>query len=169
MIKVIEGQDPYNVIGKYIRDHITVIEDIIAVIKINEVETNQLFMVDGDMNKGNYFIWENDWWEGETDITLIDFFPVSEAQRANQSVQSVDTISRQEAIDAICAVCGNDCDKSEFLYDAPQDEQIILCPEHYVLTQLPSVQPDFDIIVKIDKAYDDGYLQGRYDWGNLDE
>ena len=38
---------------------------------------------------------------------------------------------------------------------------------------LPSAQPDFDITVKIDKAYDDGYdagfLQGRHDWGDLDE
>ena len=97
MLKVPYGQDPYSVIGKYIRDHITVIEDIIAVIKIDEVETNQLFTV--DINEENYFIWENDWWEGEKNITLIDFFPVSEAQRANQSVQSTDTISRQAAID----------------------------------------------------------------------
>ena len=51
-----------------------------------------------------------------------------------------DLISRQDAIGAICSVCGNDCDKSKFLYDAPQDEQIIICPEHYVLTQLPSAQ-----------------------------
>ena len=99
MFKVPNGQDPYSAIGKYIRDHITVIEDIIAVIKINEVETNQLFMV--DTNEENYFIWETDWWEGEEDVTLIDFFPVSEAQRANQSVQSADTISRQAAIDAL--------------------------------------------------------------------
>ena len=52
-----------------------------------------------------------------------------------------DLISRQEAIEALCSVCGYDCDKSEFIYDAPQDEQVILCPEHYALTQLPSVQP----------------------------
>ena len=41
------------------------------------------------------------------------------------------------------------------------------------LEMLPSAQPDFDIIVKIDKAYDDGYeagyLQGRHDWGDWDE
>ena len=49
-------------------------------------------------------------------------------------------ISRQDAIGAICSVCGNDCDKSKFLYDAPQDEQMIICSEHYVLTQLPSAQ-----------------------------
>ena len=99
MFKVPNGQDPYSAIGKYIRDHITAIEDIIAVIKINDAETNQLFMV--DINEENYFIWENDWWEGEEDITLIDFFPVSEAQCANQNAQSADTISRQDAIDEI--------------------------------------------------------------------
>ena len=77
MIKVPYGQDPYSVIGKYIRDHITAIEDIIAVIEIDDITTNQLFMV--DMNEENYFIWENDWYEGEKDIALIDFFPVSEA------------------------------------------------------------------------------------------
>ena len=53
-----------------------------------------------------------------------------------------DLISRQAAIDAICAVCGNDCDKSEFVYNAPQDEQVILCPEHYCLCNLPSAQPE---------------------------
>lgn len=53
-----------------------------------------------------------------------------------------DLISRQAAIDALCSVCGYDCDKSEFIYNAPQDEQVILCPEHYVLTQLPSAQPE---------------------------
>lgn len=53
-----------------------------------------------------------------------------------------DTISRAAAIDAICAVCGNDCDKSEFVYNAPQDEQVILCPEHYCLCNLPSAQPE---------------------------
>ena len=99
MFKVSNGQDPYSAIGKYIRDHITAIEDMIAVIKINEVETNQLFTV--DINEENYFIWENDWWEGEEDVTLMDFFPVSEAQRANQNVQSADTINRQDAIDEI--------------------------------------------------------------------
>ena len=51
-------------------------------------------------------------------------------------------IDRQKAIDAVCSVCGCDCDKSEFVYDAPQDEQVILCPEHYALTSLPSAQPE---------------------------
>ena len=53
-----------------------------------------------------------------------------------------DAVSRQAAIDALCSVCGVDCDKSEFVYDGKQEDQIILCPEHYALTQLPSVQPE---------------------------
>lgn len=77
MLKVPYGQDPYSVIGKYIRDHVTAIEDIIAVIEIDDITINQLFMV--DMNEENYFIWDKDWYEGEKDVALIDFFPVSEA------------------------------------------------------------------------------------------
>ena len=53
-----------------------------------------------------------------------------------------DLIERQAAIDALCAVCGMACDKSEFVYNAPQDEQVILCPEHYCLCILPSAQPE---------------------------
>ena len=53
-----------------------------------------------------------------------------------------DLISRQAAIDAVCAVCGNDCDKSKFIYDAPQTEQVIMCPEHYALSTLPLAQPE---------------------------
>ena len=53
-----------------------------------------------------------------------------------------DLISRKAAIDALCAVCGKACDKSKFVYNAPQDEQVILCPEHYCLCTLPSAQPE---------------------------
>jgi len=51
-------------------------------------------------------------------------------------------IDRQAAIDALCAVCGKACDKSKFVYNAPQYEQVILCPEHYCLCTLPSAQPE---------------------------
>ena len=53
-----------------------------------------------------------------------------------------DTISRAKALEALCAVCGKACDKSEFVYNAPQDEQVILCPEHYCLCTLPSAQSE---------------------------
>ena len=87
MLKIPYEQDPYSVIGKYIREHITAIEDIIAVIEIDGITTNQLFMV--DMKEENYFIWNNDWYEGEKDVALIDFFPVSEA--INPSAQPEQT------------------------------------------------------------------------------
>ena len=79
MFKVPYGQDPYNAIGEYIRNHITVIEDIIAVIEIDGSITNTLFMV--DMDKDGYFIWNTEWYEGEKNVVLIDFFPVSEATK----------------------------------------------------------------------------------------
>lgn len=97
MLKVPYGQDAYSVIGKYIRDHITAIEDIIAVIEIDNITTNQLFMV--DMNEENYFIWNNDWYEGEKDVALIDFFPVSEA--INPSAQSKDAVSKSKLVETI--------------------------------------------------------------------
>ena len=143
MFKVPNGQDPYSAIGKYIRDHITAIEDIIAVIKINEVETNQLFMV--DTNEENYFIWETDWWEGEENVTLIDFFPVSEAQRANQSVQSADTISRRDAIETIF---------NEPLCESGMKERTaiaVVLAIYEKIKSLPSAQPvdkDIDVPIK---------------------
>ena len=51
-----------------------------------------------------------------------------------------DLIYRQNAIDAMCLACGHDCDKSKFVYNAPQDEQVIMCPEHYALSTLPSAE-----------------------------
>ena len=67
-------------------------------------------------------------------IKVIDSVP--------EVVISTDTISRAKAIEALCAVCGKACDKSEFVYNAPQDEQVILCPEHYCLCTLPSAQSE---------------------------
>ena len=51
-----------------------------------------------------------------------------------------DIINRQQAINVMCLACGHDCDKSKFVYNAPQDEQVIMCPEHYALSTLPPVQ-----------------------------
>lgn len=80
MFKVPDGQNPYHVIGEYIRNHITVIEDIIVVIEIDGSITNTLFMV--DMDEDGYFIWNTDWYEGEKNVVLIDFLPVSEATKS---------------------------------------------------------------------------------------
>ena len=51
-------------------------------------------------------------------------------------------IYKQEAIEAMCLACGHDCDKSKFVYNAPQDEQVIMCPEHYALSTLLSASTD---------------------------
>ena len=79
MFKVPNGQNPYSTIGRYIRDNTTAIEDMIAVIEIDGVTINELLLV--DMHEDGYFVWKSDWWEGEKDISLIDFFPVSDAQK----------------------------------------------------------------------------------------
>lgn len=79
LVNVNKGQDAYSVIGNYISNHITAIEDMIAVIQIDGCIINELYMV--DMEADGYFYWESDWWEGEEDVALIDFFPVSEAER----------------------------------------------------------------------------------------
>ena len=40
---------------------------------------NELYMI--DMDADGYFYWGSDWWEGEEDVALLDFFPVSDAER----------------------------------------------------------------------------------------
>lgn len=79
LVNVNKGQDPYSVIGNYILNHVTAIEDMIAVIRINGVVIKELYMA--DVEADGYFYWENDWWEGEEDVALLDFFPVSDAER----------------------------------------------------------------------------------------
>lgn len=68
----------------------------------------------------------------------------------------MDLISRQAAIDMMLS------QPPEPHYPSWYAEQI---------KSLPSAQPDFDITVKIEKAYDDGYeagyLQGSHDWSDL--
>ena len=71
-----------------------------------------------------------------------------------------DLISRQAAIEAMCWACGHDCDKSKFVYNAPQDEQIILCPEHYALSTLPSAQPQDWMAQNKDRILQAG-MEGR--------
>ena len=67
-------------------------------------------------------------------------------------------IYKQEAIEAMCLACGHDCDKSKFVYNAPQDEQVIMCPEHYALSTLPSAESvkaytKADYIMALHKEY----------------
>ena len=79
LVNVNKGQDPYSIIGNYILNHVTAIEDMIAVIQINGIIIKELYMVDVDAD--GYFYWKSDWWEGEEDVALLDFFPVSDAER----------------------------------------------------------------------------------------
>jgi hypothetical protein len=77
-----------------------------------------------------------------------------------------DVIYRQDAIDQIQAI--------ESLATLPDNDAVIRMNDiEKILYNLPSAQPDFDITVKIDKAYDRGYeagyLQAKHDWGDLDE
>lgn len=76
ILKVNKGQNPYYVIERYIYEHTEVMEEMIAVLEIDGERTNELLEVDSYYDG---WIWLNDWWEGEPEIALIDFFPVSEA------------------------------------------------------------------------------------------
>ena len=78
-------QNVYNVIGDYIANHAKTIENIIAVIQVNGVIIKELFMV----SETGDFYWENDWWEGEGDVTLLDFFQVSDARKSELDFEDV--------------------------------------------------------------------------------
>lgn len=104
MFKVPEGKDPYSEIGKYIQDHIPAIEDMIAVIEIDGVISNELFLV--NMREDNYFVWKSDWWEGEQNIALIDFFPVSDAQKSSVGKARWITQVENYVEQTWCSKCG---------------------------------------------------------------
>lgn len=70
-----------------------------------------------------------------------------------------DAISRHGALNALCAVCGKGCDKGKFVYNAPQDDQVILCPEHYCLCALPSAQQWISCKEKLPKRTDTYLVQ----------
>ena len=68
-------------------------------------------------------------------------------------------IYKQEAIETMCLACGHDCDKSKFVYNAPHDEQVIMCPEHYALSTLPSASTDLSTF--LDKLWKIAYERGK--------
>ena len=88
--------------------------------------------------------------------------------------KSNDLISRQDAIDALDCINGTE----EVLRSLPSAQPDLseysdkLWRNAYERGKRDA-QSDFDITVKIDKAYDDGYeagyLQGQHDWGDFDE
>ena len=72
-----------------------------------------------------------------------------------------DLISRQAAIDEVQAI--------EHLATLRDGDVVVRMNDvEHILYTMPSAQPDFDITVKIDKAYDRGYeagyLQAKHDW-----
>ena len=83
IFKVKKGQSPYYVIERYIYEHTEVMEDMIAVLEIDGVRTNELLEVDAYYDG---WIWLNDWWEGQPEIALIDYFPVSQACNPKNAV-----------------------------------------------------------------------------------
>jgi len=98
ILKVKQNENPYDVIGNYIEKHIPVIDDVIAVISTDGKIRNELFLVDGEIGSTNNCVWQIDWWEGEENVELIDFFFVSDACKNNNNY---DLISREQAIEAI--------------------------------------------------------------------
>lgn len=142
MFKVPNGQNPYSTIGRYIRDNTTAIEDMIAVIEIDGITMNELLLV--DMHEDEYFVWKSDWWDGEKDIALIDFFPVSDAQKPSAFATDTnvgDMISRQAAIDAINCVMimkGIRSGKS-IVAEAVESAKRIMTDN---IRDLPSAQPE---------------------------
>ena len=128
LIKVNKNKNPYHIIGEYIEKHIPVIDDIIAVISLDGNIINELFLV--EITTESNFIWQNDWWEGEENVELIDFFFVSDAcKRCDNN----DLISRQAAIDIA----------KEFTitldgYEMNNQAVMNYCAE---IMQLPPIQP----------------------------
>lgn len=110
ILKVKQNENPYDVIGNYIEKHILVIDDIIAVILIDGEIRNELLLVDGEIGSTNNFVWQIDWWEGEENVELIDFFFVSDACKNNNNN---DLISREQAMDAMAELQGRASTKAE--------------------------------------------------------
>lgn len=120
ILKVKQNENPYDIIGNYIEKHIPVIDDIIAVISIDGEIRNELLLV--EISSTSNFVWQVDWWEGEEDIELIDFFFVSDACKKNNSN---DLISRQAVLNEFCHSCDgwscnpNTCCKTEWIRKLP--------------------------------------------------
>lgn len=100
IFKLSHCEYPYEVIENYISNHSEVIEDMVAVIEIDGVRRNELLEYDFDNDS---FMFLSDWWEGEQEVALIDFFPVSEACNPKTSIpiewiqNKIDMLDKQNA------------------------------------------------------------------------
>lgn len=83
IFKLSHCENPYEVIANYIGNHSEVIEDMIAVLEIDGVRKNELLEYEYDNDS---FMFLNDWWEGESEISLIDYYPVRQACNSKTSV-----------------------------------------------------------------------------------
>ena len=71
------SKTPYEDISNYINHHINdVIDDYVVKIRLDGKTYTELLTYNGE-----YFEWLNDWYEGEKEIELIDFFPLEDAVR----------------------------------------------------------------------------------------
>ena len=137
ILKVPKGEDPYTVIGNYIRDNVKAIEDMIATIEINGSRINELF--EAYPTEEGYFMWESDWWEGEEDVALIDFFPVSEACNPKTSI-SMEVLNKINELSLEgYTVCfkfhSGDCVGIEMTYDRSYHA-------NHMLTNLDDIKPE---------------------------
>ena len=130
LIKVNKNKNPYHIIGEYIEKHTTYVDDIIAVISLDGNIINELFL--SEITTESNFIWQRDWWEGEENIELVDFFFVSDAcKRCDNN----DLISRQQTIDAV--------HKSyDTILDFKSDGRTVADSVEDIINTLPSAQPE---------------------------
>lgn len=139
ILKVKQNENPYDVIGNYIEKHIPVIDDVIAVISIDGKIRNELLLV--EISSTNNFVWQIDWWEGEENVELVDFFFVNDACKKNNNN---DLISRQQAIDALNKL-------GESTYEV--DYGIVDCDDAInAIAALPPTEPKRGKWIKISPA-----------------
>lgn len=68
----------YQIVFDYIINRIGEnYSDYIVTLALDGRITNELLLLNGD----GEFEWYNDWYEGERDVQIIDFFPLEEAVR----------------------------------------------------------------------------------------
>ncbi len=76
------SKTPYEEISTYIEDRMNgLIDDYVVKIKLDGKTYTEILTYNGE-----YFEWLNDWYEGEQEIELLDFFPLEEAVRGGKNV-----------------------------------------------------------------------------------
>ena len=77
MLLQCKTNDPYTEIGDYIDEYclskLGYYTSFLVTIEINGAEITEILSFETDS-----FIWDSDWWEGEQDIKLLGFRPISD-------------------------------------------------------------------------------------------